>query len=156
MVQNQDTPCTRNTKEAGPHCCALFFLTKEVTSAQKPRSHSLAQLSPKQKRKAVSGCSISAVRKGSAEGVETTQFLSSHTRSSLPPSLNCTLCCDLITPLLTRLLEVGPLSPPQRPQPLPCYATSNHLVSTKQRKKEPAQFRKAPAWLGAAAWLTES
>lgn len=59
----KNTPGTSNTKKILPYYFAFFFLTKEVTSTQKPRSHPPAQLVRAEEKDCL-GCSISAVRKG--------------------------------------------------------------------------------------------
>ena len=72
------------------------WLTKEVTSTQKPRSHPAAPLS-QAKEKECWGCSISGVIKGRErkERKPLVSFLNSHTHSSLQSSLNCIFCCVL-------------------------------------------------------------
>lgn len=76
--------------EIMPHDFVLFFLTKEVTSAQKPRSHPIAQLSRRERLSRTFHFSHQA--RENAEGEETTSLLNSHTLTSLQPSLNHILC----------------------------------------------------------------
>lgn len=130
-----------------PRYFVLSWLTKEVTSTQKPRSHPAAPLS-QAKEKECWGCSISAVIKGrERKERKPLRFISKqpHTHSSLQSSLNCIFCCVLnsITHEASRSKAMF-FSLEALATPLPCRSELTWYHPNRARRNQPSSGRIPP------------
>lgn len=139
-MQHSELTLPRNT-DTPPPLLALFLITKEVTSTQKPGpSYGTAQPG---KRESLSDRSIAADREGA--GGEITSFLSSRTRGSLQLGLYWLPCYGPCSALQaasgSRTIFYFPEA-----SAAPLLPAFNHLVASKPGSEEPGG-QEGPAWL---------